>query len=115
MPEGRLAGPRGYRDRVHLQLYLRTTGLPVTVWVSPSGHARPGARVKVNTTHGDRVDLDNAAVVAIRPAPRLMEGGLDSRDLAAVSAWIAKNTDALIDYCDGKIDTIELGAHLVKV
>jgi hypothetical protein len=29
-------------------LYPRTTGLPMTVWVSPRGNARHDVRVKVN-------------------------------------------------------------------
>ena len=65
-------------------LYPATTGLPMTVWVSPRGHARHGARVKVNVSHGRRMDLDQTAVVTIRPAPRLVEGSLSSGDLAAV-------------------------------
>jgi len=30
-------------------LYPRTTGLPMTVWVSPRGNARHDVRIKVNT------------------------------------------------------------------
>lgn len=96
-------------------LYPATTGLPMTVWVSPRGHARHDARVKVNTTHGPRMDLDNAAIMAIRPVPRLVEGDLSSVDQAVVARWIAANVEALIDYWDGKIDTVELGSRLVKV
>jgi hypothetical protein len=32
-----------------------------------------------------------------------------------VEGWITLNTDALIDYWEGNIDTIELGARLKKV
>lgn len=96
-------------------LYPATTGLPMTVWVSPRGHARHAARVKVNATHGRRMDLDNAPVMAIRPAPRLIEGELAADDQAAATQWIAANADALIDYWDGKIDTAEFIGRLVKV
>jgi hypothetical protein len=72
-------------------LYPGATGLPMTVWVSPRAHARHDARVKVNITHGKRMDLDQAAVVAIRPAPRLIEGSLSAADQAAVSEWIRCN------------------------
>jgi hypothetical protein len=96
-------------------LYPRTTGLPMTVWVSPKGHARHDARVKVNTTHGQRMDLDNAAVVAIRPTPRLIEGALSPSDQTAVAEWVTHNRDALIDFWDGTIDTAELIGRLVKV
>jgi hypothetical protein len=96
-------------------LYPRTTGLPMTVWVSPRGNAQHDAWVKVNTTHGNRMDLSNAAVVGIRPTPHMVAGKLDTSDFAAVRAWIALNFQALMDYWDGSIDTIELGARLVKV
>jgi len=86
----------------------------MTVWVSPRGHAQHDARVKVNIGHGNRMDLSNVAVVAIRPTPHLVEGSLDTSDFVAVRTWIALNVEALMDYWDGKIDTIELGARLVK-
>jgi hypothetical protein len=34
-------------------LFARTTGLPMTVWVSPRGNARHDVRVKANMTHGN--------------------------------------------------------------
>ena len=96
-------------------LHPATTGLPMTVWVSPRGHARHDVRVQVNTTHGRRMDLDDAAVMGVRPTPRLIEGELSAADQAAVSTWITANADVLIDYWDGKIDTAELSGRLVKV
>jgi hypothetical protein len=33
-------------------LFPRTTGLKLTVWVSPRGRARHDARIKVSLTHG---------------------------------------------------------------
>jgi len=33
-------------------LFPRTTGLPMTIWVSPKGGARHDARVKVSMTPG---------------------------------------------------------------
>ncbi len=96
-------------------LYPRTTGLPMTVWVSPRGGARHDARVKVSTQGGDRMVPEAAAVVAIRPAPRLLEGRLAADDLAAVSRWIVLNEDALIALWDGEIDTMELAQRLRKL
>ena len=96
-------------------LYPATTGLPMTVWVSPRGHARHDARVKVNRTPGPRMGLDNAAVMAVRPVPRLIEGNLSATDQAAVAAWITANADALIDFWNGMIDTAGFITRLVKV
>jgi hypothetical protein len=57
-------------------LFPRTTGLPMTVWVSPRGNARQDVRVKVNTTHGDQMNIANTAVVGLGPSPRVIAGHL---------------------------------------
>lgn len=63
-------------------LYPRDTGLPMTIWVSPRGRARHDVRVKVCTTHGDRMDATNTAAVAVRPEPRIVHGDLPPTDFA---------------------------------
>ncbi len=96
-------------------LYPRTTGLPMTVWVSPRGGARHDVRVKVSVQGGDRMVPEGAAVVGIRPEPRLIEGDLGRAEFEAVASWVALNRDALLAFWDGEIDTIELGQKLVRV
>jgi hypothetical protein len=54
-----------------LSIYPADSGLPMTVWAEPRGNARHDVRVKVNMAHGNRISIANAAVVAVRPAPRL--------------------------------------------
>ncbi len=89
-------------------LYPDTTGLPMTVWVSPRGNARHDVRIKVNMTHGNHMDIDNTAVVAVRPAPRILAGQLSAADAQAVFQWISLNSEALVAYWDGQIDTARL-------
>ena len=96
-------------------LYPRTTGLPVTVWVRPEGGARHEARVKVSTRPGDRMDLDETAIVALRPSPALLHGELPSKHLEPVLRWAALNEAALLDYWDGKIDTADLIGRLQRI
>jgi hypothetical protein len=96
-------------------LYLRETGLPMTVWVSPRGRARQDARVKVCRTRGERMDGTNLAVVAIRPAPRVVHGPLAQSDFAPVPEWITLNKDALIGFWDGTLSTSELVARLRRL
>jgi hypothetical protein len=86
-------------------LYPDTTGLPMTVWISPRGNARHDVRVKVNMTHGNQMSIANTAVVGVRPTPRVISGRLSPGDMRAVSRWIALNTDALVAYWEGRIDT----------
>ncbi|HEV2186540.1 MAG TPA: hypothetical protein VGR70_05000 [Stellaceae bacterium] len=89
-------------------LYPRTTGLPMTVWVSPRGNARHDVRIKVNMAHGDRMSVDNTATVGVRPAPHLVAGTLSVEDERAVKAWISLNAAAIVAYWDGHVDTLEL-------
>ena len=93
-------------------LYPRTTGLPMTVWVGPRGHARHDVRIKVNLTHGNQMNIDNTAVVGVRPAPHLFAGRLSSDDERLVFEWIRLNVGTIIAYWDGNLDTAELIQNL---
>jgi hypothetical protein len=93
-------------------LFPGTTGLPMTVWVSPRGNARHDVRVKVNRTHGNQMNIADTAVVALRPAPRVISGRLSPEDARVVFAWISLNFDALVEYWDGQIDTVQLAQRL---
>jgi len=93
-------------------LYPRTTGLPMTVWVSLRGGARHDVRVKVNMTHGNQMNIDNTAVVGVRPSPHVIAGQLSTEDEHAVSEWITLNASAIIAYWDGDIDTVQLAQAL---
>ncbi|MGG5808501.1 DUF4160 domain-containing protein [Falsiroseomonas sp. CW058] len=116
-PAGRDVSPPPDQDDPFemANLHPRSTGLPMTVWVSPRGNARHDARVKVSRQGGDRMVIEDAAVVAIRPEPTLLAGHLDPQDLGAVRAWILLNQAALIAYWDGELDTVELVMRLQRV
>jgi hypothetical protein len=109
--------PRPIEDDLYeiANLFPRTTELPMTVWVSPRGGARHDARVKVSTRPGDRITLDELAVVGVRPVPSLIEGTLAAPDLEVVSRWIELNREAIIGYWDGALDTLELAQALRRV
>jgi hypothetical protein len=96
-------------------VFPRTTGLPMTVWVSPRGNARHDVRVKVNLTHGNQMNATNTAVVGVPPSPRVIAGQLSPDDEQAVFQWISLNASALIAYWKGQIDTVQLGQILKPV
>ena len=96
-------------------LFPRTTGLPVTVWVSPRGGARHDVRVKVSQTPGDWMDINDTAVVAVRPRPVLLHGDLAAEIARAVATWIELNATVLVAYWDGEIDTLELAGRLIRL
>jgi len=94
-------------------LYPDTTGLPMTVWVSPRGNTRHDVRIKVNMTHGEQMNISNTAVVGVRPAPRVITGQLSAADAQAVVQWIELNAETLVAYWDGRIDTARM-IHQLK-
>jgi alkylated DNA nucleotide flippase Atl1 len=96
-------------------LYPATTGLPMTVWVSPRGAARHDVRIKVNIPHGNRMTIANTAIVAGRPVPRVVTGQLPSTDEQSVFAWVTLNEDALVAYWEGRVDTAGLVQQLRRV
>jgi len=96
-------------------LFPRTTGLAMTVWVSPRGNARHDVRVKVDLTHGEHINIANTAVVGVRPTPDVIAGHLSPDDRQAVFEWVSLNTAALVAYWEGGIDTIELGQLLKRI
>ena len=96
-------------------LYPRHTGLPMTVWVQVKGGARHDARVKVGMSHGARANVDDMAVVSVRPEPRLLHGALDRRDLEAVRTWITLNRDVIVDHWEGRADTVDLIERLQRL
>ena len=96
-------------------LYPRTTGLPMTVWVSPRGNARHDVRIKINVTHGNHMTIDNTAVVSVRPRPHVVAGNLSAHDQQTVFDWISLNAATIIAYWDGSIDTAELIQNLKRL
>jgi hypothetical protein len=96
-------------------LFPRTTGLAMTVWVSPRGNARHDVRIKVNMTHGNQMNAANTAVVGVRPSPQMIAGRLSPDDERAVFEWVSLNADALIEYWEGQIDTVQLGQMLKAI
>jgi hypothetical protein len=95
-------------DIFHMtNLSPRMTGLPMSVWVSPRGNARHDVRVKVNMTHGRQMTIENTAVVAVRPVPRVVAGRLSADDRRAIYDWIRLNFDAITAYWNGELDTDE--------
>jgi hypothetical protein len=89
-------------------LYPRTTGLPMTVWVGPRGNARDDVRIKVNLAHGNQLNIYNTAVIGVRPTPHFVAARLSSDDERLVFQWIRMNEATIIAYWDGGIDTAEL-------
>jgi hypothetical protein len=96
-------------------LYPRTTGLPMVIWVGPSYGAGHSPRIKVMQRHGQQMDPGDLAVVALQPQPRVVAGQLSAADLQLVTQWLALNRDAVLDHWNALIDGVELGQRLHKL
>jgi hypothetical protein len=96
-------------DWVYEMVNLRgaSTGLPMNIWIGPRGHARHAARIKVQTDHGAKFDLQRLAVVSVDP-PELVEGELSATDLELVRRYIALNREAILAHWHEKTDGAEL-------
>jgi hypothetical protein len=106
--------PRGcVRDGTSLSPQKRPA---MTIWLSPRGRARHDTRIKALLTPGDRMAATNIAVVAIRPAPRLISGAVPERDFDLVATtWIARNAEAVIDFWNGTLSTVEFVQRMKKL
>ena len=56
-------------------------------------------------TNSDQIDITDTAVVVVRPTPCVFAGQLSPAGAQAVFRWISLNTDALVAYWEGQIDT----------
>ena len=93
-------------------LYPSTTGLPMTVWVSPRGNAHHELRVRVNVTHGNQIDIadtvrrsasyqlttrsiTSSTSVAITSLPPSIElpGPKNSRSGPKSAVWVGISTE----------------------
>jgi hypothetical protein len=96
-------------------IYPVDSGLPMTVWVSPRRCARRDVRIQVNLAHDNSMSIDNTAVVAVRPAPRLIAGHLRAGDLCAVTNWIPRNEAAIVAHWEGRISAIQFAQQMQRL
>jgi hypothetical protein len=96
-------------------LFPATTGLPMVVWVGPGYGLPHDVRIKVMQSHGNRMNINNLAVVALRPTPHVVEGHLTTDDLDEVKKWININRTVIIDHWNGASDGVQLGQQLRKI
>jgi hypothetical protein len=81
------------------------TGLPFVVFISQRGGARHDVRIKL--ARAAKVRPSEMLTVAVRPAPRLIRGKLNSDEFDLVRRWIELNQSVLIDYWNGVIEYTE--------
>jgi hypothetical protein len=88
------------------------TRLPFVVFISQKGGARHDVRIKL--ARAAKVRPSEMLTVAVRPAPRLIRGEMNSREFDLVKQWIELNRGVLIDYWDGTIEYTEDALDAIK-
>jgi hypothetical protein len=96
-------------------LYPRTTGLPMVIWVGPRYGARHDVRLKAMQHHGNRMDPGDLAVVALRPNVHVVAGQLSAADLDEIRRWVDLNWDAILAHWEERIDGAELVQRLRRL
>ncbi len=96
-------------------LYPRTTGLPMVIWVGPRYGARHDVRLKAMQHHGNRMDPGDLAVVGLRPNVHVVAGQLSAADLDEIRRWVDLNWDAILAHWEERIDGAELVQHLRRL
>ena len=96
-------------------LRQKTTGLPMVIWVSEKQGSH-SARIKVGTTHSEKINLDETVSISISNPPVMVaSSGLSNKDLQLVSEFIKRNEKLLLDYWNKEIDTGDLITNLIKL
>ena len=96
-------------------LHPTETGLPMAVDVSQREGARHDIRIEVSGIQGGRMRLRDAAIVVVRPEPRVLHGQVAPDDLRRVIAWIKLNEAVLIDFWEERARTSDLMARLQRL
>jgi hypothetical protein len=94
-------------------LWPRTTGLPMTIWVSPQIDDICDPQIRIAVVHGDRTNAEGAALISINPSTDVIDGYLSTDDERIVLDWINLNEGVIRDYWLGNIDSLEM-CHAVK-
>lgn len=83
------------------------TGVPNTLFVSTKGYARHAARIKIAI---DPLDSLNAAAETASMAIHDFQvaGDIDPRIAKQAQQFILRNREALLDYWEQRIDTVQL-------
>ena len=83
------------------------------VWVSVRGRAGHDVRVKV--APGPKAQSTDLISVGLRPAIHVIEGTMTSYDLGLLRRWFELNQEAILQYWNEEIDTIDLAAAIQAI
>ena len=86
--------------------------MPFVVFISQRGGARHDVRIKL--ARAAKVRPAEMLTVAVRPAPRLIRGAMNSREFDLVRRWVELNQNVLVDYWDGVVEYTEDALNAIR-
>lgn len=92
-----------------------STGLPMPVWIGQRPATNHPPRIRVARAHRWDVDPADAVTVMIGPEIEPVDGDLNARDIALVTAWVGLNRTVLVDHWIGKLWLGELAYRMQKL
>ncbi|MBF0542534.1 MAG: hypothetical protein HQK91_13920 [Nitrospirae bacterium] len=94
----------------------KSTGITNTIFISPKGGAKHGARIKVAIDPPDSFNPSTKSVsIDINDYTVRGEAIIPNKLLKCVVKYIKRNYSTIKDYWEYKIDTAELTKKLIKV
>jgi hypothetical protein len=92
------------------------TGIDHTVFISPKGHTRHGARIKLAIDPPDSVDpRGKTASIAVNDAKLVAGENVPPALLDQVRRFIELNRGVLVDYWEYRIDTEQLRRRITPI
>ena len=91
------------------------TGVDHTIFISPKGNARHGARLKIAIDPPDSLDPRTMTATIAIVEPRVIGGRIPTKLLMQVRQFIDLNQQTLLDYWNYRIDTDQLRQRLQAV
>jgi hypothetical protein len=106
-----------FEDRFYLEMANfrpKSTGLPMVVWIAPeSGREKHFARIKVAKHYGDDLKSNDFFTITVpKKERRGNPGDIRQEDIDKVGKWIDMNAEAIFDFWNKEIDSIEFGARM---
>ena len=90
-------------------LRTKTTGLPVSIWISTKGYIKHSARIKVSRSYGDRIRFENFFTITVSDNPKIIGdvGDINSEDVQEVISFVIKNQEMLLSLWNEEISPID--------
>ncbi len=93
----------------------KRTGLPMVIWIKPKTGEKHSARIKVQSIHGDKINISNWVSVTISNNPKIFNGKLSKEDFLLIKEFIQKNIKGLLQVWNDEIEPADFIENINKI